>query len=480
MGIFNKVGKAVRRLPAITVKSEAWYAIFPQAYGLNIANAGIKDLRRALKENVNILKAHPLEFRQALGDIFTRLKKVQPRSKIWGSTLMFPEHGAGYSTAKHEIIHAYDIAGGVSKQLPASHVDEFTSIVGGAIPAYAQQWAANPASRAQELLAFAHTGDSAVFRELAFAGVDASDMHDLRILFQRTRKAWPISKIRNAAYASIEGLPEGGAAAASRHQTNPAAKGLGPDQGHGSPWRGIIGVPDKLMRKIAKGAAGVSVEEAINELPKIKRYFGAKGASRYEEIERGMRAAHSAGIRNVVFIPTTKVGLLGGETKIKYEGRYLRSLIRHERTHAFNPAKGELRAAVSAHFKANPLTEGARESLAKLGYEGAIRYDEIIALASEVRYAQQFGKSAQIATRKGIISSYGEDVYRATLGLAGNDAMKLAKGASPAQMAQARANFAMQVSQNQVKRNTTGYTVGGLAVANGRTGGSRRTPIGGT
>lgn len=70
------------------------------------------------------------------------------------------------------------------------------------------------------------------------------------------RKSIPLSK--------IEGMPEGGAAARSRHSNNPAAKGVGEDQGFGS---GKLG----FLKKV--GRALFSKTDAIEILPNAQKVF---------------------------------------------------------------------------------------------------------------------------------------------------------------------------------------------------------------
>ena len=55
----------------------------------------------------------------------------------------------------------------------------------------------------------------------------------------------------------ISGLSEHGWAARSRHSMNPAARGLGPDRGHGSAWRGIIKMP-AVLGSITGEAFGIA------------------------------------------------------------------------------------------------------------------------------------------------------------------------------------------------------------------------------
>lgn len=281
---------------------------------------------------------------------------------------------------------------------------------------------------------------------------------------------------------AIAGMPHGGCSAKMRKALTD----------FGSPWRGLIGVPQKLLNKIvgsrvAAASIGLAVPEILGEASK---YWG-RGSSQFAKFAAGIEQATRAGQQSMVFIPISRKGIFGREIAIKYRGKRfleLKSLVRHERTHQFNPIKGELQQSVAAHFKKNRLPPAAHEKLRSLGYEGQV-YDEMLAVASEIRYRDQFTKGSITALRKrskNLIAAYGDDVFMEAVKLARNEGVKLTKGRVDLMRrghAIHRTDLSMvssmQHTTEMVKANLTGHTVPGLAM-HPRRGGSRQGPQGGT
>ena len=299
----------------------------------------------------------------------------------------------------------------------------------------------------------------------------------------KRRSAMPPGR-KSIPLSPIEGMPSGGCGEKMRKALTE----------FGSPWRGLTGIPQKLLYKIAgTRAGGVSVDIASQHtfsdiLSEAGKYWGTK-STRYQQFATQMGQAKEAGHKAMVFMPTSRKNMWGKEVPIKYTGeqfKELKSTIRHERTHQFNPMKGELGKSVQQHFRDNRLPPAAMEKLRSLGYKGQA-YDEILAIMSEVRYRKQFtdGTIADLRRRsKHTIGAYGEDVFKAAMKLEATG-IQLAKGDSALYRAGRRAAGvanrrvrAMQWSTDMVKANTTGMTVPGLA-STAKRGGSRQTPHGG-
>jgi hypothetical protein len=285
-----------------------------------------------------------------------------------------------------------------------------------------------------------------------------------------TRKSIPLSPIC--------GMPKGGCAEKLRKELTE----------FGSPWRGLTGIPQKLLWKIAGGrAAGVNIDVGASRiLEEAGKYWG-KSSSRFSKFAQGMEQAKRAGHETMIFMPTSKKNFFGKEVKISYSKEqfsWLKSTIRHERTHQFNVTKGPLREFVMA----NRLPPAAMEKLRSIGYTGQV-YDEMLAMVSEVRYRSQFTKGSitELKKRSGdILRAYGDDVFMSAVKIARNEGIQLIKSRPDLyrrgrQIHRSDLHIAkhMQHTTEMVKANTTGMTVPGLAMSP-RRGGSRQGPQGGT
>jgi len=253
---------------------------------------------------------------------------------------------------------------------------------------------------------------------------------------------------------TIEGLSHGGAAETSRRLHSAYSKGIGVDLGHGSPWRGIVGISGELMNIFTKGTQGVPAAHSRSHLNHWIEIFsgleGEVGKEAAELIPKFQKAIFKGRKKGMIFV---------NKNVYKEQPRNLRrSGIVHERVHAkrFESGTTDMDINVPAQHKSE-IDKVAAKAAKLYGYEHSERWagpiqEELLAYAHQTAYLDKRGELfGSVAQHRALMH-----VYRA----------------NPI------AN-AMQNTTNMVKANLTSKTVPGLAQSPVR-GGSRQGPQGGT